>query len=89
MNIVAWIVLGLLAGAIAKALYPGHQGGNILTTIILGIIGSLVGGTLFHFINYGNFALTSTAFSIPGLFVAVLGAMLVIFLYYKFAARAV
>ncbi|OYD98421.1 GlsB/YeaQ/YmgE family stress response membrane protein, partial [Nostoc sp. 'Peltigera membranacea cyanobiont' 232] len=30
MNILAWIVLGLIAGAIAKAIYPGHQGGGIL-----------------------------------------------------------
>lgn len=37
MNILAWIVLGLIAGAIAKAIYPGHQGGGILGTLILGV----------------------------------------------------
>lgn len=44
MNLIAWVVLGLLAGAIAKAIYPGAQGGGILSTIVLGIIGSFVGG---------------------------------------------
>jgi uncharacterized membrane protein YeaQ/YmgE (transglycosylase-associated protein family) len=46
MNIIAWIVLGLLAGAIAKLIYPGRQGGGILTTMLLGIIGAFIGGSL-------------------------------------------
>jgi uncharacterized membrane protein YeaQ/YmgE (transglycosylase-associated protein family) len=46
MGIIAWIVLGLIAGAIAKAIYPGHQGGGIFATIGLGIVGALVGGYL-------------------------------------------
>jgi uncharacterized membrane protein YeaQ/YmgE (transglycosylase-associated protein family) len=42
MGILAWIILGILAGAIAKAIYPGHQGGGILATMALGIVGALV-----------------------------------------------
>jgi uncharacterized membrane protein YeaQ/YmgE (transglycosylase-associated protein family) len=42
MNIIAWIVLGLLAGAIAKLIYPGRQGGGILSTMVLGIVGALL-----------------------------------------------
>jgi uncharacterized membrane protein YeaQ/YmgE (transglycosylase-associated protein family) len=80
MNIIAWIVLGLLAGAIAKAIYPGGPGG-ILGTIILGIIGAFVGGTLFTFIQTGSFQLVATSLSIPGLFVAVIGAIVAIFLW--------
>jgi len=44
-GLLAWIVLGLIAGAIAKAIY-GHQGGGIVATIVLGILGALVGGWL-------------------------------------------
>ncbi|MFH7026843.1 MAG: GlsB/YeaQ/YmgE family stress response membrane protein [Heteroscytonema crispum UTEX LB 1556] len=88
MNIIAWVVLGLLAGAIAKAIYPGYQGGSILATILLGIVGAFIGGTLVNFLQTGSLAITSTAFSLPGLFVAVLGAIIAIFLYYKFARRA-
>ncbi|MBA2749701.1 MAG: GlsB/YeaQ/YmgE family stress response membrane protein, partial [Tatlockia sp.] len=45
-GILAWVVLGLIAGAIAKAIYPGHQGGGLLATMILGILGAVVGGWL-------------------------------------------
>jgi uncharacterized membrane protein YeaQ/YmgE (transglycosylase-associated protein family) len=38
MNIIAWIILGLLAGAIAKWIFPGRQGGGFLATMVLGII---------------------------------------------------
>lgn len=51
INIIAWIVLGFIAGAIAKAIYPGTQGGGIFATTILGIIGAFVGGTLLTLIQ--------------------------------------
>lgn len=82
MNIIAWLLLGLLAGAIAKAIYPGHQGGGILATIVLGIIGAFVGGSLYTLLTTGTLQLAATAgLSIPGLVVAVLGAMVAIFLW--------
>lgn len=87
MNIVAWIVLGLLAGAIAKAIYPGHQGGGILGTILLGIIGAFVGGTLGTFLSTGTLQLTATSLSIPGVAVAVLGAIIAVFLWNWFSRR--
>ena len=43
MGIIAWIVLGLIAGALAKLIYPGHQGGGILATMVLGIVGAFLG----------------------------------------------
>ncbi len=89
MNIIAWVVLGLIAGAIAKAIYPGDQGGGILGTIVLGIIGAFVGGSLFTLINTGTLAVTSAGLSIPGIFVAVLGAIVAIFLWGLFTRRAV
>lgn len=81
MNILAWIVLGLLAGAIAKAIYPGYQPGGILATILLGIIGAFIGGTLFNLLQTGSLAIVSTGLSIPGLFVAVIGALIAIWLW--------
>lgn len=89
MNIIAWIVLGLIAGAIAKAIYPGPQGGGILGTIILGIIGAFVGGSLFSLLNTGTLQLAATSLSIPGIFVAVLGAIIAIFLWGLVTRRAV
>lgn len=81
INIIAWIILGLLAGAIAKAIYPGRQGGGIFATTFLGIIGAFVGGTLVTLIQTGQFSLAGASLSIPGIFVAVLGAMLAIYIW--------
>ncbi len=88
MNILAWVILGLLAGAIAKAIYPGQQGGGLLSTMILGIIGAFIGGTLMSVLETGTLSIAATSLSIPGVFVAVLGAILAIFIYYKLARRA-
>jgi uncharacterized membrane protein YeaQ/YmgE (transglycosylase-associated protein family) len=46
MGIIAWIILGLAAGAIAKAILPGTQGGGWVITLILGVVGALLGGFL-------------------------------------------
>jgi uncharacterized membrane protein YeaQ/YmgE (transglycosylase-associated protein family) len=83
MNIIAWIVLGLIAGAIAKAIYPGSQGGGILATMVLGIIGAFVGGSLATLLTTGKLAITAagTGLSIPGILVAVLGAIIAIFIW--------
>lgn len=81
MNIIAWIILGLLAGAIAKAIYPGSQGGGILSTMILGVIGAFIGGSLLTLLQTGSLQLAASGLSIPGVFVAVLGAIIAIFLW--------
>jgi uncharacterized membrane protein YeaQ/YmgE (transglycosylase-associated protein family) len=86
MNIIGWVVLGLIAGAIAKMIYPGNQGGGILATMVLGIVGAFIGGSLYQLISTGKFAIVSstavTAGSlIPSLIFAVLGSMVAIFLW--------
>jgi uncharacterized membrane protein YeaQ/YmgE (transglycosylase-associated protein family) len=81
MNLIAWAVLGIIAGAIAKAIYPGRQGGGILSTMILGVIGAIVGGSVVTLLQTGTIQLTAASFSIPGLVVAVFGAMIAIFLW--------
>jgi uncharacterized membrane protein YeaQ/YmgE (transglycosylase-associated protein family) len=81
MNILAWIVLGLIAGAIAKAIYPGHQGGGIIATMLLGIIGAFVGGSLGIFFSTGTLTLAAPTLSIPSIAVAVIGAIVAIFLW--------
>jgi uncharacterized membrane protein YeaQ/YmgE (transglycosylase-associated protein family) len=89
MNIIAWIILGLLAGAIAKAIVPGYQGGNWLATMVLGIVGAFIGGTLHTFIQNGNFQITAPGLSIFGVFLAVLGSIIAIFLYGALTRRNV
>ncbi len=85
MNIIGWVVLGLIAGAIAKAIYPGNQGGGWLATMVLGIVGAFIGGTLYTLVTTGKFVIASsgavTGSLIPSLIFAVLGAMVAIFLW--------
>ncbi len=88
MDIIAWIVLGLIAGAIAKAIYPGHQGGGIFATIGLGILGALVGGYLGNLLLGTSAGATAGALSIPSILFAVIGAMICIFIWGLVTRRA-
>jgi uncharacterized membrane protein YeaQ/YmgE (transglycosylase-associated protein family) len=83
MNIIVWVVLGLLAGAIAKAVYPGYQGGGILSTMILGIVGAFIGGSLLTLLQTGTLQLTAAGagLSITGILIAVLGAIIAIYIW--------
>lgn len=76
MGIIAWIVLGLIAGAIAKAIMPGRSGFGWLATIVLGIVGALLGGFLgsaIFGVNLGGFFdLRTWLLAIGGSLVALL-----------------
>lgn len=81
MHFLAWIVLGLIAGAIAKAIYPGHQGGGILATIVLGILGALVGGYLGNLILGTSGGAIYGALTIPSVIFAIIGAIVLLFIW--------
>jgi len=77
MGIIAWIVMGLLAGAVAKLILPGKQAGGWIITILLGIVGAFVGGFL------GNvlFGLDISGFNFETFITAVVGAIIVLLIY--------
>ena len=78
MGILAWILLGLVAGALARFVMPGQQGGGIILTIVLGVVGALVGGFLgTHVLGFGDIS----GFDVRSLGIAVGGALLVLFVY--------
>ena len=78
MGIIGWIILGLLAGAIAKAILPGNQGGGWLITLVLGVVGALLGG----FIGSALFnAPLEDFFSIQTWLLAIGGAILVLLIF--------
>jgi uncharacterized membrane protein YeaQ/YmgE (transglycosylase-associated protein family) len=54
MGIFAWIILGLLAGLLAKALFPGEDPGGIIITTLLGIAGALIGGFIVRALGFGD-----------------------------------
>lgn len=78
MSFIAFIILGLIAGAIAKAILPGRQGGGWLITLILGVIGAFVGGwlgSLIFGIPLGQF------FDISTWLLAIGGSIVVLLIY--------
>jgi uncharacterized membrane protein YeaQ/YmgE (transglycosylase-associated protein family) len=93
LDIIAWIVFGLIAGAIAKAILPGRDPGGAIVTIGIGIVGSLIGGfiarTLF---GYGQIN-DANDFSRPGflmsLVLAVVGSIILLALYRVIRGRSV
>ncbi len=89
VDVIAWIVLGLIAGAIAKALYPGHQGGGIFATIGLGILGALVGGWLGNVLLGTSAGATAGALSLPSIVFAIIGALVLLFLWGLLTRRTV
>jgi uncharacterized membrane protein YeaQ/YmgE (transglycosylase-associated protein family) len=82
MGIIAWIVLGLIAGFIASKLYEG-SGQGFLLNVVLGIVGAVVGGFLFSALGASGV----TGFNIWSMIVAIIGAVVVLWLYNALARR--
>lgn len=78
MGILAWIIFGLIVGAIAKFVMPGTQGGGWLITIILGIVGAMVGGFLAGALGIGD---DGNPWDFGTIAISVLGAILVLWIY--------
>jgi uncharacterized membrane protein YeaQ/YmgE (transglycosylase-associated protein family) len=78
MSILAWIVVGLIAGFIAKALMPGKEPGGIIVTVLLGIGGAFLGGFLAVALGISDGV---NNFDIGTILLAVVGAMLLLFVY--------
>lgn len=77
MGILTWIIFGLIAGALAKAIMPGNQGMGWIMTIILGIVGAFVGGWIGTLLNLG----TVEDFSLGSMALAVVGALIVLWVF--------
>lgn len=84
--IVSLIVIGLIAGAVARLVVPGKQNLSVLATIVLGIVGSFVGG----FIGYLLFRSDRQDgfFQPSGIIGSIIGSVIVLLLYLKFGNRA-
>jgi uncharacterized membrane protein YeaQ/YmgE (transglycosylase-associated protein family) len=82
MSIIGWIVLGLIAGFIASHLV-NRRGEGLLVDIILGIVGAIVGGWLFELFG----AEGVTGFNLYSMVVAVIGAVVVLFIYHLVVGR--
>jgi len=79
MGILSWIILGLIAGALAKYIMPGKDSGGFIVTTLLGIAGAFVGGAISSFLGIGSF----TGWNIKSMVIAVIGAVLVLAIWRK------
>lgn len=84
MGVIAWIVLGLIAGFIGSKIV-NRTGSGILLDIVLGIVGALLGGWLFTKLGYTGV----TGLNIYSMFVAVIGACIVLLIYHMAFGRRV
>jgi uncharacterized membrane protein YeaQ/YmgE (transglycosylase-associated protein family) len=87
MSIIAWIVLGLLAGMIAKAIMPGGERGGFILTTLLGIAGALVGGFLATALGLGD--PIDEFFDLSTWIAAVVGALVILFIWNAISGRKV
>lgn len=78
MGIISWIVLGLVAGALAKWLMPGPDGGGWFMTMLLGVAGAFVGGYLGSLLGAG---VTGGGLNLASIGTATAGAVVLLFVY--------
>lgn len=82
MSIVGWLILGLISGFIASKIV-NKSGDGVILDIVLGIVGAVVGGFLFSLVG----ATPVTGFNLYSMFVAVIGAIVVLVIYHAIVGR--
>ena len=86
MGIIAWIILGLVAGLLANALVPGRRSEGLILTCVIGIVGALLGGwlatKLFHIHSLHGF------FNLSTWITAIVGAALLLLVYHLITGRS-
>lgn len=84
MGILSWILVGLIAGALAKLILPGDDPGGIIVTMLIGIAGAFVGGFVFGLFGGGGV----TGFNFGSIVVAVVGSIILLLIYRLVVNRA-
>ena len=79
MGIIAWILIGLVAGFLAKWIMPGRDPGGVGVTILIGIAGGMVGGFIGSRLGFGHVS----GFNLGSIVLATGGSVLLLFLYRK------
>jgi uncharacterized membrane protein YeaQ/YmgE (transglycosylase-associated protein family) len=85
MGIIGWIILGLLAGAIAKAILPGDDPGGIIITGLIGIVGAVIGGLIAKALGFGD--PIDECFDWSTWIAAIIGAILLLLIYRLIVGR--
>ena len=74
MAIISWIILGLIAGALAKVIMPGDDPGGIIVTILIGIVGAFIGGFIWNLLTGGGVS----GLNIGSIVLAIIGALILL-----------
>ena len=77
MGILSWIILGLIVGALAKWIMPGNDPGGLLITIVIGIVGAMIGGFLAAQLGLGDV----TGINLGSVVIATAGSLILLFGY--------
>ena len=83
MSIIIFLIIGFVAGLLARALVPGDDSMGIIGTTILGVIGSFVGGAIGALFSSSKI----TEFNTSGLILSIIGAIVALLVYRQIAAR--
>ncbi len=90
ISLIIWIILGFLAGYLAKAIMPGPDGGGFILTTILGIVGAVVGGFIGHLLGFPMANDTSNLSNgLVGFIFSIIGAIAVLAIYRLITGRSV
>ncbi|HEV2038322.1 MAG TPA: GlsB/YeaQ/YmgE family stress response membrane protein [Candidatus Eremiobacteraceae bacterium] len=85
MSILAWIVVGIIAGFLAKAVVPGEAPGGVLGDLVVGVVGAIIGGWLFN--SFGNPGVSGL--NIWSILVAFIGGVILLLIVRLFTRRTV
>jgi uncharacterized membrane protein YeaQ/YmgE (transglycosylase-associated protein family) len=77
VGILSWIILGLIVGVLAKWIMPGDDPGGLIITILIGIVGALIGGFLSSALGFG----AVTGINLGSVIIATLGSLILLFGY--------
>jgi uncharacterized membrane protein YeaQ/YmgE (transglycosylase-associated protein family) len=90
ISLLIWLILGFIVGYLAKLLMPGPDGGGIILTTILGIVGAVVGGVIGTFVGFPMVSsFDNIANTLPSLISSIIGAIVVLAIYRMAAGRTV
>ncbi len=81
----AWIVVGLIAGVLAKWVMPGPDPGGIIVTIVIGVVGAFIGGWVLNLLGFSG---STGDFSLGSILTATLGAIILLAIYRLLTRRA-
>ena len=83
MGLLSWLIIGLIAGVLAKWVVPGEGPGGIIGDIIVGIVGAFIGGWVFNFFGHAGV----TGLDLGSIVVAFVGAVILLFIMRAFSGR--